>query len=130
MAETGSTTLLIQELDRLVSLNLAFGSVKGKLFNSSGVDTSELEVTKDYSFITFVSMIAPSPDWFVSQTFNLLKDEAWIEKIELELITYDAGGDSGETFTSQDIDTLPKGAITVFPDNLQHLGKVVVTRIN
>ena len=74
-------------------------------------------------------MIAPSPDWFVSQTTNLLQAGEWIDEIELPLITYDAGSDSGEMFTSRDIDTQPKEPITVYDDNLQFLGKLVLTRL-
>ena len=129
MAETGGTITLNQEIDKLISSNLAFKKTRGKLFNSPGTDSSELELTKDYSYITFVSMIAPSPDWFVSQTINLLKDGEWIEKIELALITYDAGSDSGIMFTSEDIDTQPKELVTVFSDNLQRLGKLILNQI-
>ena len=129
MAETGGTTTLNQEIDKLISSKLAFKKTRGSLFNSPGTDSSELEFTEDYSHVTFVSMIAPSPDWFIAQTTDLLKDEDWIEEVELELITYDAGSDSGETFTAQDIDTQPKDPITVFSDNLQCLGKLKLTRI-
>ena len=129
IAERGSTTTLNQEIDKLISSNLAFKRTGGKLINSPGTVTSELEFTKDYSHMTFVSMIAPSPDWFVSQTINTLKDGKWIDNIELTLITYDAGSDSGMTLTSQDIDTQPKEPITVFSDNLQRLGKLILTKI-
>jgi hypothetical protein len=129
MAETGNTNTLNQEIDKLISSNLAFKKTRGKLFNSPGIDSSELEFTRDYGHITFVSMIAPSPDWFVSQTTNLLKAEEWIDEIELALITYDAGSDSGRSLTAQDIDTQPKEPISVFSDNLQRLGKLILTRI-
>ena len=129
MAETGSTTTLNQEIDELISSGLAFKRTMGKLFNSPGTDSAELEFTDDYSYVTFVSMIAPSPDWFVSRTTNLMKGEDWVGEIELELITYDAGSDSGEMLTSQDIDTQPKEPVTVFSDNLQRLGKLVLTQI-
>jgi hypothetical protein len=129
IAETGGTTILNQEIDKLINSDLAFKKTRGKVFNSPGIDSAELEFTEVYSYITFVSMIAPSPDWFVSQTINLLKEEGWIDNIDIDLITYDAGSDSGETFTTQDIDTQPKEPVQVFTEDLQLLGRLVVTRI-
>ena len=129
MAETGGTTTLNQEIDEIIGSNLAFKKTQGSVFNSPGIDSSELEFTDEYSYITFVSMIAPSPDWFVAQTTDLLKNGEWIDEIELDLITYDAGSDSGEMFTSPDKDTQPKKPIIVFLDDLQRLGKLVLTRI-
>jgi hypothetical protein len=129
MAETGSTGILNQEINMLINSNLAFQKTQGNLFNSPGTDSAELEFTQDYSYLTFVSMIAPSPDWFVSVTTNLFNGNDWIDAVELELITYDAGSDSGETFTSQNIDTQPKESITIFSDNLQQVGKLVITQI-
>ena len=130
MAETGSTNTLNQEIDQLISSTRAYQKTQGRLFDSPGTDSSELEFTRDYSYVTFVSMIAPSPDWFVSVSTNLLNGNDWINTVELELITYDAGSDSGETFTSQNNDTQPKESITVFSDNLQYLGKLILTRIS
>ena len=129
MAETGGTSKLIQEIDELIKLELVFKQTRGGVFDSPGIDTAELELTEDYSLVTFVSMLAPSPDWFVAQTTDLMQGKEWIDKIELELITYDAGSDSGETLSAQNIDTSPKEPVTVFSDYLQSLGKLVLTRI-
>jgi len=129
MAETGATKILINEIQNIIESNSAHAQTKGSVFNSPGSDSSMLELTQDHSNVTFVSMLAPSPDWFVGNTINLFKNGKWVESTSLDLITYDAGGDSGERLTSPDQDTNPKEPITIFNDNLQHLGSIVLVRI-
>lgn len=129
MAETGATTKLNQEIDMLIESNVAFKKTQGSVFDSPGSDSAELEVSRDYKYITFVSMVAPSPDWFVSATAGLLEDGKWLDKAEFELTTYDAGSDSGQTLTAADDDTRPKELVAIFNDNLQGLGKITLTRV-
>ncbi|MFC1789641.1 spondin domain-containing protein [Patescibacteria group bacterium] len=129
MAETGKTTKLNQEIDQIISSKRAFQKTQGSVFDSPGNNSAELQFNKDNKYVTFVSMLAPSPDWFVAQTKNLIENGKWLESIELELITYDAGSDSGSTLTAEDIDTNPKEPITVFSENLQRLGKIILTKI-
>lgn len=130
MAETGNTSPLNSEIDNLINIGAAFNKAQGKRIDSPGANSSTLKLSTTYSAITFVSMLAPSPDWFVSQTATLIQDGTWQDRIELQLITYDAGGDSGDTFTATDNDTSPKELITKFPAHLQNLGTIVITRIN
>jgi hypothetical protein len=113
MAETGNPKLLNGEIDDLIISELAFKKTQGTVFDSPGTSSSELEFNKRDSYITFVSMLAPSPDWFVSKTFNLIKEGKWVEDAELVLVTYDSGTDSGENLTSVDINTNPKEPIVI-----------------
>lgn len=129
MAETGLPVPLNKEIDVIISKKLAHAKAQGVRIDSPGKISAELEFTTDNSYITFVSMLAPSPDWFVSQFTNLIQDDEWIDNITLSLITYDAGSDSGATLTAADKDTNPKEAIIVFDDYLQGLGRLVLTRI-
>lgn len=129
MAESGETKILNAEIDNLISKGLVFEKTQAESFDSPGRIGSNLEVHKDFSFIIFVSMVAPSPDWFVAQSTNLIEDGKWAEKIELDLITYDAGSDSGADFTSDDLDTQPKEPTKIYPEKLQHLGRIILTQI-
>jgi hypothetical protein len=46
-------------------------------------------------------MIAPSPDWFVGvAALSLYGDDGWIEELVVDLYPYDAGTDSGPSYTS------------------------------
>lgn len=129
MAETGKTLKLNQEIDQIIFSKDALEKTQGTVFNSPGSNSSDLKLDKNHGYVTFVSMLAPSPDWFVAQTTNLIQNGEWLETIELNLVTYDAGSDSGETLTAKDIDTDPKEPITIFSENLQGLGKIILTKI-
>jgi len=129
MAETGAPDILNEEIDQIISAGQAYAKTQGTVFDSPGSNVAKLEVNKDNNYFTFVSMMAPSPDWFVTASTNLIEDEDWIERVELDLLTYDAGTDSGETLTAPDSDTDPKEPIAVFSTYLQKLGKLTLTRI-
>ena len=84
------------------------------------VKTHQFEVTSEFSKLTMVTMIAPSPDWFIgTDSLELRPDGEWIESITLMMDPWDAGSDSGANFGSQDQDTVPKEPIStlvgVFP---------------
>ncbi|MBT5503797.1 hypothetical protein HN858_02710 [Candidatus Falkowbacteria bacterium] len=129
MSESGKTAILIKEIQNIIDSNFALNQTKGKRIDSPGIDSNELNFSQDFSYITFVSMLAPSPDWFVAASTNLIENEKWKDKIELKLITYDSGGDDGQELTSKDKDSDPKQNITIFNDNLQKLGKIILTKI-
>ena len=58
-------------------------------------------------------MIAPSPDWFVSVcNVNLIENGKWLEEKMVELSVYDAGTDSGITYTSENQTTIPRENIS------------------
>ena len=80
-------------------------------------------------------MIAPSPDWFVGvDSFLLRNDGKWIDNQTFELVGWDSGTDSGESFTSEDADTNPREAISMLDqDNLFNgnaLGTIVIEKID
>ena len=114
MAERGRTTPLDQEIEAAVRSGSAervwIGSGIGA---SSGSTSLEFEVSQRYPLATFVSMIAPSPDWFVGVSgLPLFQDGRWVDQRRIDLIPWDAGTDSGITFTSPDRDTQPRVGIS------------------
>lgn len=63
--------------------------------------------------LSFIVRIVPSPDWFVGiDSLNLCEGDHWIENISLDLYPYDAGTDSGFTFSSPNFETIPQDKIT------------------
>ena len=82
-------------------------------------------------------MIAPSPDWFVGvHDLSLLVDGNWVDELVIDLEAYDAGTDSGATYTSANQRTSPQASITrltesplAASDNLPPLGQFIFTRI-
>ncbi len=114
MAETGNKDPLGREIDEAVSKGTAFVKLSGDGIDSSpGSVSLTLLVDEEYQFVTLVSMIAPSPDWFVGvDTLSLRDEDGWIDNLVVELYPYDAGTDSGATYEAPDSPTEPAEPIT------------------
>ena len=115
MAETGGKTLLLAELDELIEAGTAHGALSGGGLSTSPASVSlEFEVVSSHAFVTLVSMLAPSPDWFVgvSALSLLAEDGTWKEREEVMLRLYDAGTDDGTTFTAANADSDPAEPIS------------------
>lgn len=104
MAETGAKSPLVSEIDSLVNGGSACATISGGGINPSpGVVSVTFTVSQDCPLVSVVSMIAPSPDWFVGVSgLSLYENGAWIEHKVVELFPYDAGTDSGSSYTSPD----------------------------
>jgi hypothetical protein len=113
MAETGAKSPLDGEIDALIADGTACTTISGDGVNPSpGTVAVTLTVSLDCPAISVVSMIAPSPDWFVGvSALSLLEDDTWIEQESIELFPYDAGTDSGVSYASADQPTEPAGPV-------------------
>lgn len=109
MAETGSKTLLRDEVEALIAAGRAAAVLSGGGIGlSPGTVSLDFEVTEAFPLVSLVSMLAPSPDWFVGVAgLNLRENGAWGSDLAIPLHVYDAGTDSGPTYTSPDEDTVP-----------------------
>ena len=76
--------------------------------------TIEFEATRDHHRVTLVTMIAPSPDWFVGVAgLDLLDRQGeWLTSREVDLFPYDAGTEEGTEFSLENAATVPRGTIT------------------
>ena len=71
---------------------------------------TDIEVNSEYPLVSFNTMIAPSPDWFVGvHDFDLCNKTSgeWMDSRAHDLPLYDAGIDSGLRFNSPDDLTIP-----------------------
>jgi hypothetical protein len=110
MAETGATSALCREIGAEAERSRSSTCMNGAeaSFRSPGSVSLGFDATGDLPVLTLVSMIAPSPDWFVGVSgMPLMEEGCWKERIEVELIGYDSGTDSGATFTAGDADVTP-----------------------
>ncbi len=110
MAETGSVSSLCREIAEEADRGGSTTCVRGAepSFPSPGSAGLSFEAADEHPLVTLVSMIAPSPDWFVGVSgMPLMEDGCWKERIEMDLVGYDAGTDSGVTFTAPDADVTP-----------------------
>ena len=118
MAETGGKTNLQREVEAAISDGTAHSVISGGgIGRSPGQVTKEFSVDAEYPLVTLVSMIAPSPDWFVGVSgMNLMSEDRWQEEIVVDLVPYDAGTDSGITFSSPNSVTNPPQPISHLTD--------------
>jgi hypothetical protein len=102
MAETGAKSPLDSEIDALIANGRACAAISGGGINlAPGTVTVLLTVSQDCPVVSVVSMIAPSPDWFVGvSALSLYENGAWVEQRIVELFPYDAGTDSGGSYVS------------------------------
>ena len=113
IAETGNPTTFLAEADAAIAAGTAHSVVRGAGgFISPGTQSVAIQVHSDFPKVTFLSMIAPSPDWFVGAHIDsLLVDGDFVDTITVDVLAYDAGTDDGNTYQSPDDDTQPRGVI-------------------
>ncbi len=111
MAERGRTTGIVSEM------GAQGGNVGGTFTGSGGFNASDGTTSVSFSvsgmhpMVSLVTMLAPSPDWFVGvDSVPLCKDGSF-QDVSVTLVVYDAGTDDGATFTAPDADTQPRGTI-------------------
>jgi hypothetical protein len=114
VAEVGSSTILKREMDSLISLNKALSKFYLTIPGIKGKDSTTLNVNVKNSKISFESMIAPSPDWFVGiDSYNLIQNGKWITDITVPLYGYDAGTEDGDVFGYANPSTVPQQGIAL-----------------
>ena len=95
--------------------------------SATGTRTFEVTFSRTHPLLTLLSMIGPSPDWFVGVSGLSLLDasNAWRSSYTRDLFPYDAGTEDGEEFSLSNLATSPQGTIT----SLKGQGKFSDTRM-
>jgi len=120
MAETGSKSGLASEVSAAKTDGKAEFILGGAGNSAAGTTTLEFDINEMYSLVTLVSMVAPSPDWFVGVRDLSLFDNAtgaWKQTVVVDLAVYDAGTDSGAGFAAADADTRPAEPVSLLSTN-------------
>ena len=98
--------------------------------------SASFQATKSHPLVTLLSMIAPSPDWFVGVSGRSLLDaqNQWRSGFEVDLFPYDAGTEDGSGFSLSNPATVPQGTITSIrgtsPFNNQPVAKLIFARVD
>jgi len=138
MAELGQTSALETEVQGAIDAGTAENVlVGGGISPSPGMVPLNLAVTTEYPLVTLVSMIAPSPDWFVGVSgLSLWQDDDWVDTLTVDLYLYDAGTDDGADYTSANTASnphVPITPITGYPakvgDDVPPVGTFTFTRM-
>jgi hypothetical protein len=100
MAENGRTDILVTEVDAAITSGTA-GSVlnwqhwfcpSGTTNPSCGFLVVEFEIDDAFPLVTLVTMLGPSPDWFVGVSGLALHDgNDWLNTVVVDLRPYDGG---------------------------------------
>ncbi len=113
VAENGRVAILRAELAEAKRRRRIGSEIDGDDVKSvPGRISTQFEASADHPLVSFVTMIAPSPDWFTGAAdINLMADGDWIDKIDVPLWAWDAGTDSGATFLAPDNDSQPQESV-------------------
>ncbi|XP_044123910.1 spondin-2 [Neovison vison] len=114
-AERGEAWALMREMEaageKLQSVHEVFSAPA--VPSGTGQTSAELEAHSRHSLVSFVVRIVPSPDWFVGvDSLDLCDGDRWREQVAVDLYPYDAGTDSGFTFSSPNFATIPQDTVT------------------
>ena len=131
VAETGAKTGLISEIATLIGQGSACAEINGGgVALSPGSVSVTFTAQPECPLVTVVSMLAPSPDWFVgSNAINLVDNGAWRNSVVHNLRVYDSGTDSGATFTAPNLVTSPPEVIKLAPEVPSLVGTFTFTRL-
>jgi Spondin_N len=118
MAELGSKTPLDTEVSAAITAGTAKDTLSGGVVSRSpGSVALDFEIALSHPRVTLVTMIAPSPDWFVGVSgLSLLATGDWVDSLVVELRGWDAGTDDGATYIAMNAPSMPHVPIAPLED--------------
>ena len=104
LSEEGKHSPLNDEIQTAIDAGNALEMFEtGNLKNFRDSMVTTVRVDPAHPFISIVTMIQPSPDWFAGASgVSLAENGGWVKRRTLTLSAYDAGADAGTTYTSPD----------------------------
>jgi hypothetical protein len=138
VAETGNNSAITTEINDAITAGSADQLLQDGFSPFAAISSAgftDLNVDENFPLITLVSMVAPSPDWFIAiNSLNLRNDlnTDWKDTFTIDVFTYDAGTDIGTDYTSDDSAISPVGVsmITGIPINGNKMATVTFTLKN
>lgn len=135
VAEIGGTVAIRQEINAAIDAGKANAIVSGSgLVSPATVTLADIVVSDDFPYLTLISMIAPSPDWFAGVSGLALQDGQgqWKQEIVVDLYPYDAGTEEGTEYSTSNPDTAPQQPISaiqgVSPFSSQPVARLTLIR--
>jgi Raf kinase inhibitor-like YbhB/YbcL family protein len=112
MAELGATNILNAEINTVINSGGSESRINGADANNVDSVAVEFTVSESHPLFSLVTMIAPSPDWFIgAHDLDLRENGVWKENFTLNLLPYDAGTQDGASFTTPGGNTNPRQPI-------------------
>ena len=114
MAEIGGTSALEDEIEAAGSNVSSVLKPGGNIGTTGTAMLDTVTLTAAHPQVTMVTMVAPSPDWFVGIPGLALRDAQgnWLRSRVVDLFPYDAGTEDGTEFSLNNNATSPQGVIT------------------
>jgi hypothetical protein len=135
IAELGSTTIFQSEVNTAISTSNADQYLQSGFSPRGAVSFASINnitVSETHPLVTFLSMIAPSPDWFIAVNSESLRsgnssvNNGWKDSYSIDLFVYDAGTDDGTDYASANAESNPKVGVFMI-NNPPINGKKVAT---
>ena len=97
----------------------------GAVSTPGGYTSTKIMVQNMYSMVSLITMIAPSPDWFVGvDSYDLCGMNGWKENVTMDLLPWDAGTENGLTYSLDNMPTNPVDVIMrITTDSNSDIGK-------
>ncbi len=140
VAEIGNNSEFINEINSAIGASKAdkvlqdgFSPSAG---NNSNASFSGITISEFFPLVTLVSMVAPSPDWFIAinslnmRSGNPTVNNGWKETFTMDVFAYDAGTDNGTDYGSGDAPSSPFVPVTMvsgFPINGNKMATITFT---
>jgi len=119
---SGGTATLKTEINAQITAKKAWklillgGAQLGPQAKRTGIN---VQVTSNFSKVSIITMLAPSPDWFIGiDSLDLCDNGKWRESMNVTMLPpYDAGTENGNTFSTNNLATDPKVNIFEITNN-------------
>ncbi|MDX2003376.1 MAG: spondin domain-containing protein [Chitinophagales bacterium] len=114
LAENGNVRQLEEQIDLLRSSDRALDRTFGDMVTYPRNSAVVLGFDEAHTQVSVLAKIIPSPDWFVAvNNVQLFQNGTWVDSVSVNLVAYDAGTDSGNTFYAADQPTTPPNAVQI-----------------
>ena len=107
----GSTGTLEDEIDAQITAKKAWKLILpgGSLDPEEVQSGIDVEVTENFPKVSIITMVAPSPDWFIGiDSLDMCDDGTWRESMNVTMLPpWDAGTEEGNQFSSSNAASSP-----------------------
>ena len=119
---SGKTDTLVNEINDQIAAKKAWKLILPGGTSPEGVISGiRVQVTSDFSKVSFITMVAPSPDWFIGiDSLDMCNNGTWRESWNVTMSPpYDAGTEEGEAFSTNNVATNPHVNIFQITNNTE-----------
>ena len=136
VAENGVNTNLNMEVNMAIANNNADQWLQEGFSPFAAISSAtimDILVSEDFPLLSVVSMVAPSPDWFIGiDSFSFLDgSNNWKDSVTIDMFVYDAGTEEGSGYSTSNAASSPHVPIfsrtNITPFNSEKIGTLSIT---